>query len=177
MQAVGAADAIDQEGTSAHGGMYGNVTVRVRVQGNKVDEGATVSFSWQEFLFVFVRAGTNDILVRLFKANNLLQCRGLKLFSNVEQNGVIERRNLTLFEATRTMLIYAKASLFLWAEAVTTACYNQNCSIIRIRHGKTPYEILHDKVPDLSFFHVFGALCYPTNDSQNLAKLEPKAAI
>ncbi|GKF04467.1 retrovirus-related pol polyprotein from transposon TNT 1-94, partial [Tanacetum coccineum] len=36
------------------------------------------------------------------------------------QNGVIERRNRTLIEAARTMLIYAKAPLFLWAEAVAT---------------------------------------------------------
>ncbi|GJU05084.1 retrovirus-related pol polyprotein from transposon TNT 1-94 [Tanacetum coccineum] len=53
-------------------------------------------------------------------------------------------------------------------EAVATACYTQNRSIIRLRHGKTPYEILHDRPPDLSFLHVFGALCYPTNDSENL---------
>nr|GEU95537.1 integrase, catalytic region, zinc finger, CCHC-type, peptidase aspartic, catalytic [Tanacetum cinerariifolium] len=63
------------------------------------------------------------------------------------------------------------------AEAVATACYTQNRSIIRLRHGKTPYELLHDKIPDLSFFHVFGALCYPTNDSENLGKLQPKADI
>nr|GFA42328.1 copia protein [Tanacetum cinerariifolium]GFA42333.1 copia protein [Tanacetum cinerariifolium] len=37
---------------------------------------------------------------------------------------------------------------------------------------KTPYELLHNKLPDLSFLHVFGALCYPTNDSENL--VEPK---
>ncbi|GJW86295.1 retrovirus-related pol polyprotein from transposon TNT 1-94 [Tanacetum coccineum] len=78
------------------------------------------------------------------------------------------KRNHTLIEAARTMLIYAKAPLFWWAEAVATACYTQNRSIIRLRHGKTPYELLHDKPPDLSFFYVFGALCYPTNDSENL---------
>ncbi|GJZ85381.1 retrovirus-related pol polyprotein from transposon TNT 1-94 [Tanacetum coccineum] len=50
-------------------------------------------------------------------------------------------------------------------------------SIVRLRHGKTPYELLHDKPPDLSFFHVFGALCYPTNDSEYLGKLQPKADI
>ncbi|GJY72006.1 retrovirus-related pol polyprotein from transposon TNT 1-94 [Tanacetum coccineum] len=94
-----------------------------------------------------------------------------------QQNGVVERQNHTLIEAARTMLIYAKALLFLWAEAVATACYTQNRSIIRLRHGKTPYELLHDKLPDLSFFHVFGALCYPTNDSENLGKLQPKADI
>ncbi|GJT74364.1 retrovirus-related pol polyprotein from transposon TNT 1-94 [Tanacetum coccineum] len=94
-----------------------------------------------------------------------------------QQNGVVERRNRTLIEAARTMLIYAKAPLFLWAEAVATACYTQNRSVIRLCHGKTPYELLHDKLPDLSFFHVFGALCYPTNDSENLGKLQPKADI
>ncbi|GJR72404.1 uncharacterized mitochondrial protein-like protein [Tanacetum coccineum] len=72
------------------------------------------------------------------------------------------------------MLIYAKALLFLWAEAVAAACYIQSRSIIRLRHGKTPNDILHDKSPDLSFFYVFGALCYPTNDSKNLGKLQPK---
>ncbi|GJT61952.1 retrovirus-related pol polyprotein from transposon TNT 1-94 [Tanacetum coccineum] len=91
-----------------------------------------------------------------------------------QQNGVIERRNHTLIEAARIMLIYAKALLFLWAEAVATACYTQNRSIIRLRHGKTPNELLHNKPPDLSFLHVFGALCYPTNDSENLGKLQPK---
>ncbi|GJT10525.1 integrase, catalytic region, zinc finger, CCHC-type containing protein [Tanacetum coccineum] len=94
-----------------------------------------------------------------------------------QQNGVVEIRNHTIIEAARTMLIYAKALLFLWAEAVATACYTQNRSIIRLRHGKTPYELLHDKLPDLSYFHVFGALCYPTNDNENLGKLQPKADI
>nr|GEZ74244.1 hypothetical protein [Tanacetum cinerariifolium] len=85
-----------------------------------------------------------------------------------QQNGVVERHNRTLIEASRTMLIYAQALLFLWAEAVATACFTQNRSIIRLRHGKTLYELLHSKLPDLSFFHVFGALYYPTNDSENL---------
>nr|GFA01349.1 hypothetical protein [Tanacetum cinerariifolium] len=61
-----------------------------------------------------------------------------------QQNRVVERRNRTLIKAARTMLIYAQAPLFLWP------------------------ELLHSKLPDLSFFHVFGALCYPTNDSENL---------
>ncbi|GJV41440.1 retrovirus-related pol polyprotein from transposon TNT 1-94 [Tanacetum coccineum] len=96
---------------------------------------------------------------------------------SLQQNGVVERRNRTLIEAAHTMLIYAKAPLFLWAEAVATTCYTQNRSIIHLQHDKTPYELLHDKPPDLSFFHVFGALCYPTNDSENLGKLQPKADI
>nr|GEY53861.1 integrase, catalytic region, zinc finger, CCHC-type, peptidase aspartic, catalytic [Tanacetum cinerariifolium] len=93
------------------------------------------------------------------------------------QNDVVESCNRTLIEVAHTMLIYSKALLFLWAEVVATACYTQNRSIIRLRHGKTPYELLHDKLPDLSFFYVFGALCYSTNDSENLGMLQPKANI
>nr|GFC08988.1 hypothetical protein [Tanacetum cinerariifolium] len=55
--------------------------------------------------------------------------------------------------------------------------YEENRSIVRIRHGKNPYELMHGKQPNLSFFHVFGALCYPTNDSENIGKLQPKADI
>nr|GEW39428.1 retrovirus-related Pol polyprotein from transposon TNT 1-94 [Tanacetum cinerariifolium] len=101
----------------------------------------------------------------------------IKFLKMIQQNGVVERRKRTLIEAARTMLIYAQALLFLWAEVVATVCYTQNHSIVRLRHGKTPYELLHRKLPDLSFLHVFGALCYPTNDSENLGKLQPKADI
>ncbi|GJS07015.1 retrovirus-related pol polyprotein from transposon TNT 1-94 [Tanacetum coccineum] len=54
-----------------------------------------------------------------------------------QQNGVVERRNRTLMEAARTMLIFAKAPLFLWAEAVATACYTLNRSLVHTLHGKT----------------------------------------
>nr|GEV58315.1 reverse transcriptase domain-containing protein [Tanacetum cinerariifolium] len=47
-----------------------------------------------------------------------------------QQNGVVECRNRTLVEAARTMLIFSRALLFLWAEAIATACYTQNRSII-----------------------------------------------
>nr|GEZ36176.1 hypothetical protein [Tanacetum cinerariifolium] len=62
-------------------------------------------------------------------------------------------------------------------EAVATVCYTQNRSLIHTRHNKTPYELMHNKKPDLTFFRVFGALCYPTNDSEDLKKLQPTADI
>ncbi|GJV56321.1 retrovirus-related pol polyprotein from transposon TNT 1-94 [Tanacetum coccineum] len=86
----------------------------------------------------------------------------------LQQNGVIKRQNHTLVEAACTMLIFLKAPLFLWAEAVATACYTQNRSLIRKRHNSTPYELLHDRKLDLSYLYVFGALCYPTNDNEDL---------
>ncbi|GKD41108.1 retrovirus-related pol polyprotein from transposon TNT 1-94 [Tanacetum coccineum] len=69
-----------------------------------------------------------------------------------QQNGVVKRRNCTLVEAARTMLIFSKAPMFLWAEVVATACYTQNRSLIHTHHNKTPYELVHDKKPDITFF-------------------------
>ncbi|GJT29211.1 retrovirus-related pol polyprotein from transposon TNT 1-94 [Tanacetum coccineum] len=89
-----------------------------------------------------------------------------------QQNDVVKRQNRTLVEAARTMLIFSKALMFLCAEAVATACYTQNRSCIHTRHNKTPYELVHDKKHDLTFFRVFGALCYPNNDSEDLGKLQ-----
>nr|GEW74465.1 retrovirus-related Pol polyprotein from transposon TNT 1-94 [Tanacetum cinerariifolium] len=89
-----------------------------------------------------------------------------------QQNGVVERWNRTLVEAARTMLIFSKAPMFLWAEAVATACYTQNRSLIHTRHHKTSCELVHNRKPDLTFLRVFGALCYPTNDSEDLGKLQ-----
>jgi len=94
-----------------------------------------------------------------------------------QQNGVVERRNRTLMEAARTMLIFAKAPMFLWAEAVATACYTLNRSLVHTLHGKTYYELLKGKKPNLNYFRVFGSLCYPTNDSEDLGKLKAKADI
>ncbi|GJV43038.1 retrovirus-related pol polyprotein from transposon TNT 1-94 [Tanacetum coccineum] len=61
----------------------------------------------------------------------------------LQQNGVVERRNRTLVEVARIMLIYAKAPLFLWAEKIATACYTQNRSIIRRRCNPFPFRVLN----------------------------------
>nr|GEZ87444.1 retrovirus-related Pol polyprotein from transposon TNT 1-94 [Tanacetum cinerariifolium] len=53
----------------------------------------------------------------------------------------------------------------------------QQNGVVERRNRTTPYELLHNKLPDLSFLQLFGALCYPTNDSENLGKLQLKADI
>ncbi|GJV32513.1 retrovirus-related pol polyprotein from transposon TNT 1-94 [Tanacetum coccineum] len=94
-----------------------------------------------------------------------------------QQNSVVERCYRTLVEAARTMLIFSKAPEFLWAEAIATACFTQNRSIIHTRHNKTPYELIRGRKPNIQYFYVFGSLCYPTNDRDNLGKMKSKADI
>ncbi|GJZ18973.1 retrovirus-related pol polyprotein from transposon TNT 1-94, partial [Tanacetum coccineum] len=54
------------------------------------------------------------------------------------------------------------------AEVIATACYTQNRSIIHRRFNKTPYELINGRKLDISFLHVFGALCYPKNDRKDI---------
>nr|GEW83241.1 hypothetical protein [Tanacetum cinerariifolium] len=98
-----------------------------------------------------------------------------EMMKSSPQNDIVQRQNQTLVEVAQTMLIFLKAPMFLWAEIVATACYTQNRSLIHTRHNKTSYELVHDKIPYLSFLCVFGALCYPTNDSEDLRKLQARA--
>nr|GEU89194.1 hypothetical protein [Tanacetum cinerariifolium] len=88
----------------------------------------------------------------------------------LQQNGVVERRNRTLVEAGRTMLIFSHAPLFLWAEAIATACYTQNRFIIHQCFNKT-YELIQGRKSDIYYLYVFGALCYPKNDREYIGKL------
>ncbi|GJX91539.1 retrovirus-related pol polyprotein from transposon TNT 1-94, partial [Tanacetum coccineum] len=93
-------------------------------------------FTWVKFL-----ASKDEAPNFIIKILKMIQVRLNATVRNIcTDNG--NQRNRTLVEAARTMLIYAKALLFLWAEAVATA-----------------------------------SLCYPTNDSENLGKLQAKADI
>ncbi|GJU84156.1 retrovirus-related pol polyprotein from transposon TNT 1-94 [Tanacetum coccineum] len=79
-----------------------------------------------------------------------------------------------LVEAARTMLSASKLPLFFWAEAIATACYTQNRSIIIPTHEKTAYHIINDRKPSIKHLHIFGCTCYLTKDSENLDKMKEK---
>nr|GEV50878.1 uncharacterized mitochondrial protein AtMg00810-like [Tanacetum cinerariifolium] len=66
-----------------------------------------------------------------------------------QQNGIAERKNMTLIEATRTILVDSLLPILFWAEAVNTACYVQNRVLVTKPHNKTPYELLHENKPNL----------------------------
>ncbi|GKD13546.1 retrovirus-related pol polyprotein from transposon TNT 1-94, partial [Tanacetum coccineum] len=76
--------------------------------------------------------------------------------------------------AARTMLSASKLPLFFWAEAIATACYTQNRSIIIPTHEKTAYHIINDRKPSIKHLHIFGCTCYLTRDGENLDKMKEK---
>ncbi|KAJ9547854.1 hypothetical protein OSB04_020397 [Centaurea solstitialis] len=99
-------------------------------------------------------------------------------FSSVrtpQQNGVAERRNRTLIEAARSMLSEANIATQFWAEAVNTACYTQNRSLIVKRFRRTAYELFRNRKPSIEHLHIFGCVCYILNNKDNLGKFDSKS--
>ncbi|XP_075483738.1 uncharacterized protein LOC142523890 [Primulina tabacum] len=93
-----------------------------------------------------------------------------------QQNGVAERRNRTLKEAARTMLAESGISQRFWAEAINTACYTQNRSMINKNHEKTPYEVWTGKLLEVGYFRIFGCKCFiHINGKTHLTAFDVKA--
>ncbi|GKC41348.1 retrovirus-related pol polyprotein from transposon TNT 1-94 [Tanacetum coccineum] len=91
-----------------------------------------------------------------------------------EQNGVTERKNKTLIEATRIMLSGSVFSKQYRTEPVATACYTQNRPTIIKRYLKTHYEIFCGRLLNINFFHVFGFLVFIHNHKDQLGKFDEK---
>nr|GEX11158.1 copia protein [Tanacetum cinerariifolium] len=132
----------------------------------------TVRFGNNDFEVIAGYGDVNKTLAKFFDEVGISQ-----QFSSArtpQQNSVVEMRNRTLVEAARTMLTFANQPLFLWAEAITTACFIQNRSIIYKRFDKTPYELMNKRKPNIKFFRVFGCRCYLLNDYEDVGKFKAK---
>ncbi|GKB63212.1 ribonuclease H-like domain-containing protein [Tanacetum coccineum] len=90
-------------------------------------------------------------------------------------NGVAKRRNKTLIEAVRTMLVDSKLPTTFWTEAVNTACYVLNRVLVIKPRNKTPYELIRGRPPLIDFMKPFGCFVTILNTRNHLGKFEGKA--
>nr|GEW77537.1 hypothetical protein [Tanacetum cinerariifolium] len=116
-----------------------------------------------------------------FKNTDLNQFYGLKGIKREfsvprtpQQNGIAERKNRTLIKATRTLLAVSLLLISFWAEAVNTACYVQNRVLVTKPHNKTPYELLHGRLPSIRFMGPFGCPVTILNTLEPLGKFQGK---
>jgi hypothetical protein len=91
-----------------------------------------------------------------------------------QQNGVTERKNMTLIEPARTMLDEYKTSDHFWAEAINTVCHVFNWLYLHRHLKKTPYELLIGNKPNVSHFRVFGSKCYVLLKRSKSSMFSPK---
>nr|GEX81329.1 hypothetical protein [Tanacetum cinerariifolium] len=110
--------------------------------------------------------------------NQFCRMKGIKREFSVprtpKQNGIAERKNMTLIEAVRTMLVDSLLPIQFWAEAVNTACYVYNRVLVTKPHNKTPYELLHGRAPSIGFLRPFGCPVTIFNTLDSLGKFEGK---
>ncbi|GJS06458.1 retrovirus-related pol polyprotein from transposon TNT 1-94 [Tanacetum coccineum] len=92
-----------------------------------------------------------------------------------QSNGVVERKNRTLQEMSRTMLNEQSLPQKFWCNVVDTSTYILNRILIRAILGKTPYELLRGRKPTLDYFRVFGSKCFILNTKDYLTKFNPKS--
>ena len=83
--------------------------------------------------------------------------RRLTVHDTPEYNGVSERLNRTLLERTRALLHSSKLPKNLWGEAINHVVWLKNRTTTRaLPEGKTPYEMLYDKKPNMKGLHEWG---------------------
>lgn len=91
-----------------------------------------------------------------------------------QQNGVVERKNKTILDATRTMLMEANLPHMYQREAVNILVYTFNRVHIKSETGKTPFELWFGHVPTLKYCRIFGSKCYIKRD-EYVGKFDPSS--
>jgi hypothetical protein len=92
-----------------------------------------------------------------------------------QQNGVVERKNITLLDMARTMLDEYNTPDRFWAEAINTTWYSINRLYLHRILKNTSYELLTGKKPNVSYFRVFGSKCFILIKRGRKSKFAPKA--
>nr|GFB73335.1 putative ribonuclease H-like domain-containing protein [Tanacetum cinerariifolium] len=81
-------------------------------------------YTWSPVIIIRTDNGTyfkNQVLKEYFDSVGI--SHQMSSVQTPQQNGVVEQRNQTLVKAGRTMLIFSRAPLFLWAKVIATACF------------------------------------------------------
>nr|GEU84781.1 hypothetical protein [Tanacetum cinerariifolium] len=125
---------------------------------------ATLTDDFSRFSWVFFLATKDEISKREYSNARTPQ-----------QNRVAERKNRTLIQATRTILVDSLLPITFWAETVNTVCYVLNRALVTKTQNKTPYELLNGRTPRLDFMRPFGCPVTILNTLDPLRKFEGKA--
>jgi transposase InsO family protein len=89
-----------------------------------------------------------------------------------QQNGVVERKSMTVQEMARTMIIDSKLKYIFWTQAVHTTVHIQNRVMIRNNTNKTPYELWKGRPTNVKHFRVFGSKCYIKREDGRMGKFD-----
>ncbi|GJU30664.1 retrovirus-related pol polyprotein from transposon TNT 1-94 [Tanacetum coccineum] len=130
-------------------------------------------YTWTRFLKDKTEAFDQFKIFKFCNANGITH--NVSAPRTPQSIGVVERKNRTLQEMSRTMLNEQSLPQKFLCNAVDTSTYILNRILIRAILGKTPYEILRGRKPTLDHFRVFGSKCFILNTKDYLTKFDPKS--
>jgi len=73
-----------------------------------------------------------------------------------QQNGVVERKHQHILNITMALIFQSNLPKLFWNFAASQAVFLVNKLPSKVLHNKSPYDILYDFSPDLTFIKVFG---------------------
>lgn len=91
-----------------------------------------------------------------------------------QQNGVSERKNRTLIEMARCMMLQSGAPSSFWAEAIATANFLRNRCPTKALNGSIPYEVWKGSRLNLNFLKTFGCKIYVLDKFPSKDKFAPR---
>jgi hypothetical protein len=89
-----------------------------------------------------------------------------------QQNGVVERKKMTIHEMDRTMLMDSKLTDVFWVQVVHTTIHIKNIGMLRNNIDKTPYKLWKGRPVNVNHFKVFGSKCYIKREDGNIKMFE-----
>jgi hypothetical protein len=92
-----------------------------------------------------------------------------------QQNGRVERKHQHILNVGRALLYQSKLPASYWSYALLHATFIINRVTSPTLNNLSPYQLLHNKVPDIDTFKVFGSLCYSTSLHSHRTKLDARA--
>ena len=114
-------------------------------------------FTSKEFMDFYIK---NGIKKKLFIARTPLK------------NGFVERKNNTVHEMDRTMLMDYKLTYVFWTHAMHTTIHIQNKVILKNNSDKTPYDLWKGIPTNMKHFRVFGRKCYIKREDGRMGKFD-----
>jgi hypothetical protein len=116
----------------------------------------------------------NEFLLRdFYQANGILH--QTSCVATPQQNGIVERKHLHILAVTRALLFQSHLPKNFWAHAVNHAIHIINRLPSPFLNHQSPYQILHQTLPDISTLKVFGSLCFATTLKANRLKLDSRS--
>jgi hypothetical protein len=91
-----------------------------------------------------------------------------------QQNGVVERQNISVQQMARAMMSERDISQTFWVEVVYTTIHILRKAHLRPNSDKTPYELWFGRPTSIKHFKVFGSKCYIKNNDDHMGKFDSR---